>query len=87
VGAIAAFSGTTSGNRYADILLNSATPIAEIEGAPTSAGFWRSNLMTLWYFEEGDYIEVRALASAAGQSAKLENFWIMAITPEQVESD
>jgi len=37
---------------------------------------------TLYYFHADDYVEARALSDTAGRTAQLNQFWIVAITPE-----
>ena len=84
LGAEVEFASLTGGVRYVDLLVNSTDAIDRHSVPVSNSNAARLSSGTIWYFEEGDYIEVRAFANVANCTAKLESFWIVAITPEGI---
>jgi hypothetical protein len=84
LGAQVEFSNTNSGRRAAQLIVNGSTIIGDQTVTQASANLQRLTPVTLWAFNQGDYVEVGAFANVAGASAEVEAFWIVAITPEGV---
>lgn len=80
------FSGVTANNRWSGLKVNGATEIGDMATPVSNNSPPRHQVTELWYFDEMDYIEAWAYANAAGVTAQLAAFWILAITPESVLS-
>jgi len=87
VGARVDYTAVSGQYRTTTLRLNGTTTIAvERIPAPVSMTVF-TNVFSLYYFDEMDYIEVIAQTNQAGSNGTLQEFWAMAITPEQVESE
>jgi len=66
------------------VLLNGVTGIAHtvLEFSPSYPPILQT--VGVWYLDANDYIEAQCVVSAAGKSAFLHNFTVLAITPETV---
>jgi len=84
VGCQVEFTNITGGRRAVQLILNGSKIIGDQTVTQANANLARLTPSTLWAFNTNDYIEVGAFANVAGVACELENFWILAITPEGV---
>lgn len=84
VGCQVEFTNISGGRRAAQLILNGTKIIGDQTVTHGSANLARLTPATLWAFNDLDYVEVGAFANVAGVACELENFWILAITPEAV---
>lgn len=87
IGAELEFSAVSGGNRRCWIKLNNTTFISRAEVPGTNTGAQQVGPVRIYYFEEGDYIEVGYFQTASGVTVKLNTFWCVAITPEGLISN
>lgn len=69
------------------IRVNGTTFITTVNQRPGSTIKQAFAPTTIFYLEKGDYVEVTAFCSASGETAQLNSFWILAITPENVVNE
>jgi len=84
VGCQVEFNNITGGRRVAQIIVNGTKIVGDQSVTQANANLARLTPCSLWAFEANDYVEVGAFANANGVTAELENFWLMAMTPETV---
>jgi len=84
VGAQLEYNGITSGRRVVILRANGVDIISDNSLSVSNTNLVRPSTASIWAFEADDYVECLAFANANGVTAELENFWIVAITPEAV---
>jgi len=84
VGSQVEFNNISGGRRVVQLIVNGTKIIGDQSVTQANANLARLTPCTLWAFNQGDYVQCAAFANVAGCSAELENFWILAITPEGV---
>jgi len=84
VGCQIEYNAVSGGRRVAILRVNGTTVIGDQSIGAVASNLVRVDPMTVWAFNENDYVEACAFANASGVQAELENFWVVAITPEAV---
>jgi len=84
IGSQVLFNNITGGRRSAPLFVNGVVIAGNQEVTQANANIVRLTPVTLWAFNEGDYLEAFAFSSVANVNAQLEALWILAITPEGV---
>lgn len=84
VGCQVEFNNITGGRRAVQLLVNGTKIIGDLTVTQASSNLARLTPVTLWAFNANDYVQAAAFANVASVTAELENFWILAITPEAV---
>jgi len=84
VGATANFPVNSTGRRKIQIQKSDGTILAHsAQGSGTSSG-GNISCVGIMYFEANSYARVFAQSLVASQTVQIQNFWILAITPENV---
>jgi len=81
VGARMIWSATTGGIRYTEMRLNRTSPITKNSIPGSNASTIEQPLVSIWYFNAGDYFEMVGFANVAGVTCALGEFWIVGIDP------
>jgi len=81
-GALVTFATTSTARKAVAIFTNTGLNVANQSGGEGTALGGGRSCMGVYYFNADDYITVAVRASAASQTAQLNNFWAVAITPE-----
>jgi len=84
IGAQVEFTNISGGRRVVQLIVNGSAIVGDQSVTQANANLARLTPVTLWAFNEGDYVEAAAFANVASVQAELEAFWILAITPEGV---
>ena len=84
VGCQLEFNAVSGGRRVAILRVNGTTVAGDQSIGAVASNLVRVDPCTLWAFNAGDYIEACGFANTTGVQVELENFWILAITPEAV---
>lgn len=84
IGGWCQFSAVTAGRRDAYLRLNGTTVLTGSWTHAASANVLALEPVTIWYFNDNDYLEMVALSSVAGVTALARALWVVAITPETV---
>jgi len=87
VGARVDYTAVSGSYRTTFLRKNGTETIAVTRVPVPTSQTAHTNVFGLFYFDELDYIECMAQTNQAGVNGTLMEFWAMAITPEQVESE
>jgi len=78
------YSAGTAGACQIAFIVNGATEIALDQLTLPASQITVLSLSRIWYFEEGDYVEIQGYYSAGTHTIKIDFFAIVGITPEAV---
>jgi len=66
------------------LLVNGLEELAAEFAGDVNPAFLRFNVSGLWYFHEGDYLQVQGYTNNTSVSMQLRHMWMVGITPEAV---
>ena len=82
--ATALYTGISGGRRELFLDVNRTDEIVGDRQVTPNTNLVEQSVDTIWYFNENDYLEARAVANASGVQVQLRSLWILAITPEAI---